>query len=200
MPKVLLLGDSIRMSYQPLVADLLADEAEVVGPDANGAFSLFTLTSIPGWIGQLGRPDVIHWNNGIHDAGYNPRRSPVQIPLVDYVGNLRSIIRHIRDNLTPWLIFATSTPPHPDKPFKDEEWAWKHGDIERYNEAALEVMDELKVPVNDLYALVSADLDTNICDDQLHLSETGKTLCADAVTGHLRNMLKERAAAEGAEK
>ncbi len=48
-PKVMLLGDSIRMNYQPLAADLLADRAEVIGPRVNGRFSLFTLTSIPDW-------------------------------------------------------------------------------------------------------------------------------------------------------
>ena len=72
LPRVMLLGDSIRMSYQPLVAELLAGRAEVFGPRVNGRFALFTLTSIPDWIAEFGRPDLVHWNNGIHDAGYNP--------------------------------------------------------------------------------------------------------------------------------
>lgn len=103
LPKLLLLGDSIRLSYQPLVADLLAGKAEVVGPRVNGRFALFTLTSLPDWIAELGRPDVIHWNNGIHDAGHHPKRRPVQIPLEDYAGNLRLTIEHIRGNLTEKL-------------------------------------------------------------------------------------------------
>jgi len=188
-PKVLLLGDSIRMSYQPLVAELLADQAEVVGPAVNGRFSLFTLTSIPDWVGVLGKPDLIHWNNGIHDAGHNPGRSPVQIPIEDYVGNLRRIVKHVRNNLTPRLIFATSTAPHPARPFSEEGWSWKQGDVERYNEAARRVMEELDVPVNDLHGLVSADPDLLISEDQLHLSEEGKKLCARAVAESVAGML-----------
>jgi len=189
LPKVMLLGDSIRMSYQPLVAEMLADRAEVVGPAVNCRFSLFTLTSIPDWIGVLGKPDVIHWNNGIHDAGYNPGRSPVQIPLEDYVGNFRRIVKHVRNNLTPRLIFATSTPPHPDRPFSDKGWSWRQGDVERYNEAARRVMAELDVPVNDLHGLVSADPDRLISEDQLHLSEEGKSLCARAVAERVIGIL-----------
>jgi lysophospholipase L1-like esterase len=190
LPKVMLLGDSIRISYQPLVAELLAGKAEVVGPAVNGRFSLFTLTSIPEWVGIFGKPDVIHWNNGIHDAGYNPGRAPVQIPLEDYVGNVQRIVNHVRSNLTPKLIFATSTAPHPDKAFSDEGWGWKQGDIERYNEAAKKVMAELGVQVNDLYALVSADPDQLLSEDQLHLSEEGKKLCAEAVAKCVTEILR----------
>ena len=54
IPRVLLLGDSIRMSYQPLVAEILAGKAEVVGPADNCQYSLFTLSSLVRWIGALG--------------------------------------------------------------------------------------------------------------------------------------------------
>ena len=39
LPRVLLLGDSIRMSYQPHVAELLAGRAVVVGPADNCQYS-----------------------------------------------------------------------------------------------------------------------------------------------------------------
>jgi len=181
LPKLLLLGDSIRMSYQPHVTKLLDGKAEVVGPTDNCQFSLYTKSSIPRWVTQLGKPDIVHWNNGIHDAGHNPARSPVQIPLDDYIGNLRHIADHIRDNLTTKLVFATSTPPHPDKPWIDDGWSWKHGDIERYNEAAVTLMNELNIPVNDLYGVIRADVDNLISDDQLHLSPDGQKACAEKV-------------------
>ena len=50
-PKVLLLGDSIRMSYKPEVTHLLAGKAEVVDPADNCQHSLYTLSSLDGWIG-----------------------------------------------------------------------------------------------------------------------------------------------------
>lgn len=74
IPKVLLLGDSIRMNYQPHVARLLDGRAHVVGPSDNCQYSGYTLASLDRWIGELGCPEIIHWNNGIHDAGRNPDR------------------------------------------------------------------------------------------------------------------------------
>ena len=59
-PRVLLLGDSIRMSCQPRVAELLADAANVVGPADNCRFSLYALSRLPTWLAELGRPDVMH--------------------------------------------------------------------------------------------------------------------------------------------
>lgn len=179
-PKVLLLGDSIRMSYQPLVTQKLQGKAEVVGPAVNCQFALFTLSSIATWIQQLGKPDIVHWNNGIHDAGFNPQRAPLQIPLDDYVGNLKHILERLRGH-TDKIIFATSTPPHPDKRFREDTWSWKPGDIERYNEAAVQLMDEAGVPVNDLHSVVASDFDGMLNEDQLHLSEAGKARCAEAV-------------------
>ncbi len=60
------------MSYQPHVAELLAGVAEVVGPADNCQYSLYTLSSLNRWIVDLRNPDIVHWNNGIHDAGHNP--------------------------------------------------------------------------------------------------------------------------------
>ena len=74
--KVLLLGDSIRMSYQALVAENLAGKVEVVGPADNCQYSLFTLSSLDRWMGEFGQPDIVHWNNGLHDCGHNPEVDP----------------------------------------------------------------------------------------------------------------------------
>ncbi len=41
LPKILLLGDSIRKSYQLSVAEKLAGVAEVVGPEDNCQFSTY---------------------------------------------------------------------------------------------------------------------------------------------------------------
>ena len=74
MSKVMLLGDSIRMSYQGLVAETLsADGHQVWGPPENCQFSLYTLASLGGWLTQFPDPDVVHWNNGLHDIGHRQR-------------------------------------------------------------------------------------------------------------------------------
>jgi hypothetical protein len=189
LPKVLLLGDSIRMSYQPLVAKLLEGRATVVGPADNCQFSLYTLSSMGRWIGELGKPDIVHWNNGIHDAGHNPFRSPVQIPLNMYRENIALILKQLRA-FTPHVVWATSTPVHPDRPFVDTGWSWRNEEIDPYNTAARALMTSKNVPINDLHTLVSNDIDTHLAEDQLHLSETGKAACAQAVVDALAEYLK----------
>ena len=180
LPKVLLLGDSIRMSYQPHVARLLSDRAEVVGPADNCQYSLYTLSSLGGWITALGKPDIVHWNNGIHDSGHNPARSPIQIPIDVYRTNLESILDGLTA-LTPNVIWATITPVHPDRPFRDTEWAWRNEEIDQYNEVAQTLIESRGVLINDLHTLVWNNVSEFLSEDQLHLSESGQEVCARAV-------------------
>ena len=181
LPRVLLLGDSIRMSYQPAVAELLDGKAEVVGPEGNGQYSAFTLEHLDEWIEQLGCPNLVHWNNGIHDVGHNPTREPIQYPLCNYLANLRAILDKLLAN-DAQVIWATSTPVHPDKPWNPDGWSWRNGEINRYNTAARKLMQQENVPINDLHALVEANVDDLLGQDMLHLSDEGKRLCAEAVT------------------
>lgn len=180
LPKVLLLGDSIRMSYQPHVARLLSDRAEVVGPADNCQYSLYTLSSLDGWITALGKPDIVHWNNGIHDSGHNPARSPIQIPIDVYRTNLESILDRLTA-LTPNVIWATITPVHPDRPFRETEWAWRNEEIDQYNEVARTLIESRGVLINDLHTLVWNNVSEFLSEDQLHLSDSGQEVCARAV-------------------
>jgi lysophospholipase L1-like esterase len=187
-PKVLLLGDSIRMSYQPVVTEKLKGYADVVGPEENCQFSTYTLSSLDTWIGLLGIPNIVHWNNGIHDAGHNPDRTPIQIPLEVYEKNLELILKSLR-SITPNIIWATSTPVHPDRPFRNDQWSWRNEEIDQYNSVATEFMKKQGVPINDLHSIVASDPDQYLADDQLHLSEKGVAKCAEAVTEAIRKYL-----------
>lgn len=179
-PRVLLLGDSIRLGYQPIVAQLLRDRADVVGPEENCQFSLYTLATLNRWIGELGEPDIIHWNNGIHDAGHNPCRNPSQMPIELYCAVLDTIISRLK-KITPSIIWATSTPVHPRRVFRGDEWSWRNEEIDRYNEAAADLMKRNSIPINDLHTVVYDNVDYYLCEDRLHLSEAGVEACAAAV-------------------
>jgi len=184
-PKVLLLGDSIRMSYQPLVREKLVDVAEVVGPAENCAFTLFTLARLETWLATLGTPDVVHWNNGLHDAGHNPARSPLQIPIDIYRMTLEFILERLEETGAR-IVWATTTPVHPERPMRDDQWSWTNHEIEAYNATALELMQARGIAVNDLYAVVMRDVEENLAEDQLHLSDAGKERCAEAVAAAVR--------------
>ena len=181
MPRILLLGDSIRGSYQSHVARLLDGTAEVVSPAENCQYSLYTLSSLNRWIDTLGQPDVVHWNNGLHDSGHNPTRSPVQIPIDMYRANLAFILDRLT-NLTPNVIWATTTPVHPDRPFSDTQWSWHNHEIDPYNDVARDLMESRDVVINDLHTLVWNNVSEFLEEDQLHLSEAGQQACARAVT------------------
>ena len=188
LPRILLLGDSIRMSYQATVAKILSGRADVVGPADNCQFSTYTLESIDRWVSELGVPDVVHWNNGIHDAGHNPVRTPVQIPLETYGKNLELILSRLKE-MTPNVIWATSTPVHPDRPFRDDQWGWRNEEIDQYNSVATELMNKRSISINDLHSLVAADPGLYLSEDQLHLSSEGIEKCAEAaakaISAHL---------------
>ena len=62
MKNVLLLGDSIRMLYQPKVKELLKGRANVYGPAENGRWSDYTLNSLRFWLPQLPDADIVHWS------------------------------------------------------------------------------------------------------------------------------------------
>ncbi len=189
MSRVMLLGDSIRMSYQARVAEELAAEGhEVWGPAENCQFSLFTLASLGRWLAEFPDPAVVHWNNGLHDIGHNPNRAPVQMPLDVYTGNLGFICQHLVAVGTS-VLFATNTPVHPQRPFRSDTWSWRNEEIDSYNAAARIVMAERKIPVNELHAVIAADCDALLSDDQLHLSEAGIQACASAVAAAVRARL-----------
>ena len=189
MARIMLIGDSIRMSYEPLVDATLSTEGhEVFGAPGNSQFTLYTLASLGPWLAEFPDPEVVHWNNGLHDIGHNPNRAPVQMPLDVYSGNLRFIARHLLTTGAR-ICFASSTPVHPERPFRDDQWSWRNDEIDAYNDAARLVMSELGIPVNELHKVVGDDVGRYLSDDQLHLSDEGKQTCADAVCAAIREQL-----------
>lgn len=191
MARVMLIGDSIRNSYQPLVsAALEAEGHEVWGAPGNSQYTLYTLGALGMWLGTFADPDIVHWNNGLHDIGHNPNRAPVQMPLEVYAGNLRFIGRQLLATGAR-VIFASTTPVHPERPFDAAQWSWRNEEIDIYNDAARAVMAELGIPVNELHAVIAADVDRLLSDDQLHLSETGQRACADAVSAAILERLAD---------
>jgi hypothetical protein len=212
LPKILLLGDSIRMSYQPHVKAMLEGRAEVVGPADNCRFALYTAMKVYDWVTELGMPDIVHWNNGLWDCAYFPGRGPWQFSISDYVINLRNILTSLRGEHIKQLkwagrqqgtndldagkgirhvSFATCTPIDGVKrPFKEHEIAWKVEEIPKYNAGAVALMNEQNVPVNDLYSLMLPHLSEWTVADGAHLTEDGQKALAAAVVSHLEPVLK----------
>ena len=181
MKQIILLGDSVRMQYQPVVAERLADVATISGPDENCRWSGYLLNSLRFWLPNLPEPDVVQWNAGLWDMGDDYQEGRHFYPLDLYEETCHRICRVLRKLITPELkiVIATTTPTlHGD-----------HQEIGLYNEVLKKVAAEEGATINDLYEVVATDKERMICDDHIHLSPTGIETVAAKTAEVLRELL-----------
>jgi dienelactone hydrolase/lysophospholipase L1-like esterase len=190
LPRVLLIGDSIRLGYSPLVAGKLAGQAEVISPKENAADTANTLKMLDRWLAD-GRPLIVHFNCGLHDLKHDKKTETHQVPIDRYASNLKRIVERLR-KATPHLIFATTTP------ILDDRHAGRKAafdrfdrDVKTYNERAVKTMLGLGVPVNDLYAIVQDGGPAKLLGrDGTHYTPAGSDRLADAVADAINRQLK----------
>ena len=185
MKQVLLLGDSVRMQFQPVVREKLADIAEVSGPGENGRWSGYTLNSLRFWLPELPSPDLVQWNCGLWDMGDDYQEGRHFYPLELYEETCHRICRVLRKVTgKPELriVIATTTPTlHGD-----------HEDIRQYNGILRKVATEENAVVNDLYAVVSPAKAEMLGEDHIHLSPAGVEAVAEQTARILRGILEEK--------
>lgn len=183
MMKVLLIGDSIRMGYQPRVVELLDDTASVSGPGENCRFSAYTLFHLSTWAADDDY-DVIHWNNGQWDTCYMPD-GRIHTPLPVYL-ELQQRIAEILQPRTRRLVFATTSPVWPAQFDSGAVHPRRNEDIVAYNQAASELLAGMGIEINDLHAAIAQDVKKYISRDMVHLTEAGNDLCARKVVAAVR--------------
>lgn len=176
--KVMLIGDSIRVSYQSRVREILGDRANVQGPAENCRFAAYTLFSLSTWVPDSDY-DVIHWNNGQWDVCYMPD-GRIHTPLPVYL-DLEQRIAHILQRKAKRVIFATTSPVHEDMFRTAVVNGRKNQDIQAYNAAAEETLSAMGVEINDLHAPLVQDVAKYISQDKVHLTPAGVDLCAGLV-------------------
>jgi dienelactone hydrolase/lysophospholipase L1-like esterase len=202
-PRVLLMGDSIRLGYAPIVAKKLEGVAEVFSFPENGGDTSATLKQLDGWLKEAkvpfevpdGKPLplVVHFNCGLHDLKFGKKTEKHQVPLDEYEKNLRAIAARLK-KLTPHVYFATTTP------ILDDRHATRKADFDRfdkdvkaYNERAVKVMLELGIPVDDLDRVVrDGDPAKMLGKDGTHYTAAGSERLADAVTDCVKRQLRLR--------
>ena len=170
--KVLLLGDSRRMGYEPFVRAELEGRAEVFGPRENGRWAGYTLNSLRFWLDEFPKPDIVHWNCGLWDLGddYHIGR-PFSLPEEYESAVERTVI--VLQKLFPGvkIIFATTMPTtNPDT-----------AGIRAYNDILRNVADRHGIPVDDLFATMHDKMTTYDSGDHLHLNDEGNTIVARQV-------------------
>lgn len=185
--KIVLIGDSIRQTYQPLVANKLRGRADVWGPWGNCRHSLWALDHFNDWVADQ-KPDILHFNFGLHDADimYDGQ---FQILPEQYRLCLSRFIKKAKD-LGPKLIWATSTPCYkPQENLPISRWP-KMTEVDDYNAAALGIVKDQGLAVNDLHQVIM-DNDYTKClkPDGCHMTEFGNQILCDAVVKAIRKFL-----------
>lgn len=195
LPNVLIIGDSISLGYADPLKTILRNKANVVnignaGPSSKG------LANIDQWLGKT-KWDVIHFNHGLHDLKYvdakgrnsnTEKNANTQVPLEDYRKNMESIVIKLKKTGAK-LIFATTTPyPEGVKPLRIPE------DAQKYNSAALEVMKQHDVPVNDLHEFVLPKLTVLQKPKNVHFTPEGSKEMANEVAKHILNAIGQQPA------
>ena len=186
MKQVILIGDSIRMGYQPVVAAALRGAAEVWGPEQNGGDSANVLAHLDEWVIDR-QPDIVHANAGLHDMKrpFGARRN--QVPLDQYRANLETIFRRIQDETHGILVWAKTTPVNEQWHHQRKGFDRFEADVEAYNGAAVALAAAAGVEVDDLCrAVLEGGRDRVLADDGVHFTPRGYNLLGKAVADCLR--------------
>ncbi|MGE3818499.1 MAG: GDSL-type esterase/lipase family protein [Isosphaeraceae bacterium] len=182
LPKVVLVGDSIRMGYAPRVAERLAGKAVVISPEENGGDSANVRAHLDEWV-VAQRPDVVHLNCGLHDLKRSKKDGTHQVELDRYTENLRRIVARIRERTDATLVFASTTPILDDRHARrGADFDRTEADVRKYNAAAIAVMRKLGVPVHDLHWVVErGGVETMLGADGTHYTAAASDRLAEAV-------------------
>ena len=175
MKKVILLGDSIRLSYGNRVRELLGEGYTVWQPEDNCRFAAYTLRMLFEYKAQLEGADVIHFNCGLWDMCDLFGDGPFTPPEV-YVEQMVRIAKILKTYAPGGaVIFAATTPPSP------KMWGHDLNRVRAYNAAAMAALEPLGVLFDDLFTPVAEDIDRMISEDFLHASPYGVEILANRV-------------------
>lgn len=183
MKKVVLLGDSIRAWYTLPVKELLKDKCEILYiPKDNGRFTYYSLRQLMEIITEHGNVDLVHFNNGYWDMTTMPILNEPMFTVDEYLNGLKKIIKLSRAAGAK-LIFATTTPLPAKTEAKDNlgtgsSFVLENEKVKIYNDAAVKLMQEENIPINDLYAVCKQDARYYKCEDNLHHTPEGNQILA----------------------
>jgi isoamyl acetate esterase len=187
--QVILIGDSIRMGYQDTVKQELAGLADVWAPDSNGFDSRNVLAQLDDWV--IARaPDVVHLNCGLHDIKRPFGAADCAVPIQEYEQNARRILERVTKETGARLLWASTTPVNQKWHHDRKNFDRFEADVTAYNRAAAHIASDLAIPLNDLYATITAvGRDLLLQQDGVHFTPEGCALLGRKVADFVRQYL-----------
>ena len=187
LPRVLLLGDSISISYTVPVRRLLSGVATVHRAPANCRSTRHSLADLDLWLDD-GRWRVIHCNWGLHDIAHVEGPGVRQVGIEEYERNLEALFARLQATGAT-LIWATTTP------VPEGSASRSPADAVDYNRAAARIVAARGIVVDDLYALVLPRMTELQPPRNVHFTEAGAEVLAAQVARSIRDALNGPAGA-----
>jgi acyl-CoA thioesterase-1 len=205
VPNVLILGDSISIGYTPFVQEKLSGKANIYRPVLPGGNpencegTTKGVKEIDRWLNEnelVKNWDIIHFNFGLHDikhvdpvTGENSKNpsDPQQANVKQYKKNLETIVEKLKAS-NARLVFATTT-PYPDIV---EGPVRKPGMPQKYNRAAIKIMNNNKIQVNDLYAFMLPRMNRLQLPNNVHFTPEGYKELGAKVAERILEIIRDR--------
>lgn len=187
MKQLVLIGDSIRMGYEPFVKEALQDDAEVWGPEENGGDSRNVLAHLEEWV--LSRsPGLVHINCGLHDIKKDFETGGAQVPMEEHARNVETILARLKGEGDFTIVWAMTTPVNEQWHHENKGFDRFEADVRAANGAAGEICGRLDIPVNDLYTVVmDGGRDDLLVEDGVHFKREGYEMLGNAVVEMVKN-------------
>ncbi len=210
LPKLFVVGDSISVGYSPhlekftkgvfqfygrktgmeeALKDLDIPLGSNVGDSSMVLNYLQTMLDKSDW-----RPEILLLNCGLHDI--KTVEGSVQIPIEGYRENLRSIIKLLADKGIK-VLWVRSTPVEDEQHNSHPKFKRYSSDLEKYNKAADEIMNETGIKMIDLHSFTSnLGKGKDIYRDHVHYYPEIEALQASYIAGFLQAAWKKNASTE----
>jgi lysophospholipase L1-like esterase len=178
LPRVLLIGDSITRGYGPQV------EADLKGKAYVGRMATSKSLGDPALLDEVALVlreqafDVIHFNNGMHGAGYSEEEYAAALPA------LLATLRRYAPNAK--LIWASTTDVRQRNHLETADP--KTDRIVQRNRAAAAIVQKENIPTDDLFSLVRGHPDYH-AEDGVHFSDKGSGILAAQVSDSIAKLL-----------